>query len=222
MDSFTSPIPGFKSDDPILVILISARTPSTVLDDDSLIGPSAGSSKIWAGKPKVTATLLLRRNLGSSWARKLREGSRSMTQFLSHPLHQLLLKAHGACSPCASLTGILSTNLPSFSSCILAWFLCRALQDIEPDAPAKDCQLGGESSKVDKSLTLDDAKMAPKTSEPPSLNGTQSSPDPVSTSDPTTKMTPNRVWLMRLIGLSRPSPPKITPPKPPVSRTRFF
>jgi hypothetical protein len=65
----------------------------------------------------------------------------------------------------------LNTDLPSFLSCILTRFLCRTLQDIELEAPAKDSQLGGESPKADKPLTLDAAKTAPKTSEPPSLSG---------------------------------------------------
>jgi hypothetical protein len=122
--------------------------------------------------------------------------------------------ARGASSPCAGPTGILNTNLPSFSSCILTWFLHRAPQDIEPDTPTKDSQPGGKSPKANKPPTLDATKTAPKTSEPPSLSGVRSSPGLAPTPDPTTKMTPSPSVAGMPYQTEPTKSPKMTPPSP--------
>jgi hypothetical protein len=56
LDSFVLPIPSFKGDTPISVILILAQTPSVESADDSSAGPSAGYLRTRAGKRKVAAT----------------------------------------------------------------------------------------------------------------------------------------------------------------------
>jgi hypothetical protein len=54
--SFISPALAFEGDIPILVILISARTPSVESTDDSSAGPNTGSSRIRDGKRMVVTT----------------------------------------------------------------------------------------------------------------------------------------------------------------------
>jgi hypothetical protein len=52
LDSFISPIPGFKGDIPILAIPISIWSPSGQAASDPSAGASAGASKTLTGKRK--------------------------------------------------------------------------------------------------------------------------------------------------------------------------
>jgi hypothetical protein len=56
LDSFASTILGFKHDEQILAIPISAQTPSAKSTDVSSAGPSVGSIQARAGKRKAVAT----------------------------------------------------------------------------------------------------------------------------------------------------------------------
>jgi hypothetical protein len=59
------------------------------------------------------------------------------------------------------------------------------------DAPGEDSRSSGKLLDVEKPPTLDATKVAPETSMPPSLSGTQCSPSPTATLDPATALSPD-------------------------------
>jgi hypothetical protein len=56
LDNIIVPTPGVEGETPIMVVPVSARSPSAEPASASSKGPSAGSSRTWVGKRKVADT----------------------------------------------------------------------------------------------------------------------------------------------------------------------